>query len=98
MEMNVNLYTVNCNIYILIFYAQIIETIEHWMYTHTLDKSPGIDKPFNLYANKSEVSISCITDIMHNIKYFTLLILQIDAQVKMAQKELKKVQDYCANG
>ena len=64
LQLNVYLYTVNCNIYMLIFYAQKIETMEHRMYTHTLDKSPELEKLFNLYSKKSEVSILCI---IHNV-------------------------------
>ena len=50
---------------ISIFYVQKIETMEHRMYTHTLDKSPDLEKLFNLYAKKSEVSILCMIDYLH---------------------------------
>ena len=41
------------------------------MYTHTLDKSPELEKLFNLYAKKSEV---CILYMMDNMCVNTVVI------------------------
>ena len=57
------LHTLHCNGYhlmVIILCSQKIETMEHRMYTHTLDKSPELEKLFNLYAKKSEVSIAYV--------------------------------------
>jgi len=37
--------------------VQKIETMEHRLYTHSLDKSAELEKTYNLYAKKSEVSV-----------------------------------------
>ena len=77
----------------LFIFVQKIDTMEHRLYTHSLDKSAELEKLYNLYAKKSEVHKCSIRE------YVCIVFVFLDRCTgEVGSEGIEEGTDYYANG